>query len=259
MSAIGVIIVDYQSDPLLEKALLALASTRIDIPFRVVIIENSPRRTRPNIPEGLDVKFFPQEKNLGFGRAVNLARRNLQTPYFLLLNPDVKIFPNTLSILCDYMERNTDVGIAVPKLLDSQGNLQLSARRFYDLPTILLRRTFLGRFYPDHQFIRKHLMADWDHETIKEIDWALGACMLIRSKAVGDHVFDPRFFLYFEDVDLCVRLKKVGWKVVYHPEAIAVHEHLQESRRNPFSRANYAHFVSWIKFMIKHRSISGIR
>ena len=82
--------------------------------------------------------------------------------------------------------------------------------------------------------------------------------MLIRSKAAGEEVFDPRFFLYFEDVDLCLRLKKAGWKVVYHPEALAIHEHRQESRKNPFSRANYEHFKSWIKFILKYRNISGI-
>ncbi|MEK7307338.1 MAG: glycosyltransferase, partial [Nitrospirota bacterium] len=99
---------------------------------------------------------------------------------------------------------------------------------------------------------------DWDHMTIREIDWALGACMMIRTEAVPDEVFDPRFFLYFEDVDLCLRLKKAGWKVVYHPEAAAVHEHRQKSRKNPFSRANYEHFKSWVKFILKYRNISGI-
>lgn len=98
-------------------------------------------------------------------------------------------------------------------------------------------------------------MKDWGHASIQEIDWALGACMLIREKAVGAEIFDPRFFLYFEDVDLCFRLKKAGWKVMYHPEAIAIHHHRQKSRTSFFSRSNFAHLVSWIKFMAKHKSI----
>src|SRR5579883_1490346 len=99
---IGVIVVDYRSDPLLERALIALAAAASALPVKVVVIQNQPIRDRPKVPEGLSVEFYPQAKNLGFGRAVNLARRSLQTPYFFLLNPDVEVFPNTLSVLFEY-------------------------------------------------------------------------------------------------------------------------------------------------------------
>ncbi len=258
MNPVGVIIVDYQSDPLLERALNALSSTKPPH-FNVVIVENDPKRPRINIPDNLNVEFLHSEDNLGFGRAVNLARRHLQTPYFFLLNPDVVLLPETLSILFNYMEKHADVGIAVPKLLESDGALQHSSRTFYGFSSILFRRTFLGKLFPNHPALRRHLMVDWDHQSIREIDWALAACMLIREKAVGEEIFDPRFFLYFEDVDLCLRMKKEGWKVIYHPEAVAKHEHRQKSRQSPFSRANYQHFINWMKFMVKHKGISGMR
>ncbi len=255
---IGVIVVDYQSDPLLNRALSAISRTSSDFSLKVVVIENSPRNSRPEIPENLGVQFFRQNKNMGFGRAVNFARKKLSTPYFFLVNPDVVVFPETLSILYEYMEKHSDIGLIAPKLLDSQGNLQMSARRFYDVSAILFRRTFLGKMFPNSPAIRNHLMTDWDHASIQEIDWALGACMLIRQEAVGEEIFDPRFFLYYEDVDLCLRLKKSGWKVVYHPEAKAIHEHRQASRKTFLSRANLEHFISWVKFVTKHKSISGI-
>lgn len=258
MNDIGIIVIDYQSDPLLDQALMALANSALSSTFKVVVVENRPRRIHRDIPKNIDIQFLTQKKNLGFGRAVNLARRQLHAPYLFILNPDVQVFQNTISILHDFMKKNSQVGLVVPKLLDPKGNVQASARKFYDLPTIFCRRSFLGKLFPDHQRLRDHIMADWDHMTIREIDWALGACMMIRTEAVPDEVFDPRFFLYFEDVDLCLRLKKAGWKVVYHPEAAAVHEHRQKSRKNPFSRANYEHFKSWVKFILKYRNISGI-
>lgn len=258
MNPVGIIMVDYQSDPLLVDALDALSSIKSPS-FNIVIVENDPKAPRIDIPDNLKVEFLRSEKNLGFGRAVNLARRHLETPYFFLLNPDVVLSPETLPILFTYMEKHDDVGLAVPKLLKSDGTLQYSSRTFYRLSDILFRRTFFGKLFPNHPSLKRHLMTDWDHDSIREIDWALGACMLIREKAVGEEIFDPRFFLYFEDVDLCLRLKKAGWKVIYHPEAVAIHEHRQKSRKSFFSRANYEHFVSWIKFVVKHKGFSGTK
>ncbi len=259
MNTIGVIIVDYRSDPLLDRALAALSVSVLSAALKIVVVENCPRKARLQLPQNLDLRFLPQKTNLGFGRAVNLARRHLQTPYFLILNPDLQLFPKTISILHDYLEKHPDVGAVVPKLIDPAGNLQYSARTFYDFLTIILRRTPLGGLFPDHPSLRRHLIMDWDHNSIREIDWALGACMMVREKAVGEEIFDPRFFLYFEDVDLCLRLKKEGWKVIYNPEALAVHEHRQESRKFFFSRTNVEHALSWVKFMIKHRGLSVIR
>ncbi len=250
---IGVIIVDYRSDPLVEKVLTTLSQSNVK-PSKVLIVENLPIASRASSPENLDVQYLRQEHNMGFGRAINIARKTLQSSYIFILNPDIELYPKTLSVLYQYMNNHPDIGLIVPKLLDSNKKLQYSARKFYDLQTVLFRRTHLGRLFPNHPVLKKHLMLDWDHNSIQEIDWALGACMLIRAEAVADEIFDPRFFLYFEDVDLCLRLKKNGWKVVYHPEAVAIHAHRQKSRKSFFSRENYEHFVSWIKFMLKYKS-----
>ena len=233
---VGVIVVDYHSDPQLSMALSALAADESGRALRVVVVQNSPTTSPPIPPPGLAVEWIRSAKNLGFGRAVNLARARLSTPYLWVLNPDVQPAPSALGILCDYLDGHPKVGIVAPKLLDADGQLQSSVRTFYDLPTLLLRRTPIGRYFPNHPRLRRHLMTDWDHADIREVDWALGACLLIRSAAVPTEIFDPRFFLYFEDVDLCLRLKLAGWPTVYHPQATARHLHRQASRRHPLSR-----------------------
>jgi len=258
MISLGIIIVDYQSDPLLDEAISSIRSSQVQFKFKIVVVENCPIKHRLDSPQDSEIQFLPQRGNLGFARAVNLARYQLSTPYLLVMNPDTRLLPETLSTLYGYLEKHKNVGLVVPKLISPNRSLQFSARRFYDFPTVLFRRTFLGRIFPNHPIIRRHLMADWDHNDVREIDWALGACMMIRAEAVGEAVFDSRFFLYFEDVDLCLRLRKAGWRVVYHPQAVAIHDHRQSSRKKLLSRANYEHLLSWIKFVLKHRSISGV-
>ncbi len=255
--AIGVILVDYRSDPDLAQALQALAEDRSALLLSVVVVQNCPTAAPPRVPAGLSVRFLRSEKNLGFGRAVNQARRHLQTPYFLTLNPDTWLAPDALGLLHRHMETHPDVGVVVPRLFDAVGQLQFSVRTFYDLPTLLLRRTPLGRLLPNHPRLVRHLMSDWDHADLREVDWALGACMLIRATAVPDEIFDPRFFLYFEDVDLCLRLKRAGWKTVYHPSATARHAHRQESRRRFWGRAHFAHIQSGVQFVVKHKGFGA--
>jgi GT2 family glycosyltransferase len=253
---VGVILVDYHSDPQLSDALRALAADRSGLSLRIIVVQNSPVSPSPDLPVGMTVEWIKSEKNIGFGRAVNLARVRLHTPYLWILNPDVLPAPNALRILHQHLRLHPDVGLVVPKLLGLDGQLQYSVRRYYDLPTLLLRRSPLGRFFPNAPRLRRHLMSDWDHADIREIDWALGACLLLRATAVPAEVFDPRFFLYFEDVDLCLTLQTAGWKTVYHPDAVARHAHRQASRRHFFHRATWEHFKSGLLFALKHRGFS---
>ena len=98
-------------------------------------------------------------------------------------------------------------------------------------------------------------MSDWDHGDVREVDWVLGAAMMMRREAIGDTVMDERYFIYFEDVDLCVRLQQKGWKVIYHPGAEMVHHHRRASADGFLNRRKYEHFKSWIKFSLKHAGL----
>jgi N-acetylglucosaminyl-diphospho-decaprenol L-rhamnosyltransferase len=117
-----------------------------------------------------------------------------------------------------------------------------------------MRRGPWKNTFSNHRLIRQHLMMDWDHKSLRAVDWGLGAAMMIRRAAAGQELFDERYFLYFEDVDLCFRIHKSGWKVLYNPDAGIVHHHLRESA-NVFSlRAKGHHFLSMVKYLWKQRS-----
>ena len=198
------------------------------------------------------VTFIANGSNDGLASAANRAFRKSRGEYILNLNPDVMATPRSVTILFDFLKNNPDVGAVFPKLLNKDGSLQLSCRRFYDLPTVILRRTPLHRIVGKRRLDR-HLMTDFDHRTVRNVDWALGAAFLIRRKALypQNRLFDHRYFLYFEDVDLCMDLRRRGWRVTYHPDAVMFHDHIRHSASKPFSRANWAHFTSYLKFSLK--------
>ena len=148
--------------------------------------------------------------------------------YVLILDDDTVVQPGALDCLIRYMEDQPKVGLCGPKLTDADGELQLSCRRF---PTLIDK---LARRLPSvlaQKVVRKVEMADWDHRTIRLVDYVIGACQVIRRRALQEvGLFDERIFYGPEDVDMCLRLQQAGWSVVYNPEAVIVHKERRMTR-----------------------------
>jgi len=251
---ISIIVVNYNTRDLLEECLTSLFSNHPACGFEVFVVDNHSRDGSRALLE----RRFPQctlignRKNLGFARAANQAYRINKGKYCLIMNPDLRVLPGSIQRLWDFMESHPDVGIVFPKLYNPDGSLQYSCRTFHTIGTIFLRRTPLGRLFSNSKILRDHLMMDWDHNTIREVDWALGGCMMVRREAIpGSQLFDERFFLYFEEVDLCYRIKKTPWKVVYNPEAAMIHHHLRESAGKGLNPQKIEVIKSWVKFKLK--------
>ena len=256
---LSIIVVNYNSREFISSCLNWIRKYLGGLSYEIIVIDNhsvdgSPQLIRENFP---DVSLIENGKNLGFGKAINEGYKKAGGKYLLILNPDVEILPGSIEKMIHFLEDHPEIGLLLPKLVNPDGSLQFSCRTFYDFSTLVFRKTPLGKVFPNHKIIRKHLMLDWDHREPREVDWGLGACMFLRKGALGNReIFDERFFLYFEDVDLCLRLKKEGWKVVYYPEAVMIHSHLRHSAQGGFSRAKWEHLKSLIKFYFKHRRFS---
>jgi GT2 family glycosyltransferase len=256
---ISIIIVTYNNAEFILSCLQSFPDSLAELEHEVIVVDNhSTDGSRSIIRENFPGLCLISNKfNLGFARAVNQGFRKAKGKYFLILNPDVQLLPGSIDKMIHFLEGHPAIGVLLPKLLSPDGSLQFSCRTFYDFSTLFFRRTPLGKIFPNHKIIRKHLMMDWNHDEIREVDWGLGACMCVRKEALGGQdIFDERFFLYFEDVDLCLRLKKEGWKVVYYPEAVMVHAHIRQSADGVFNRAKWEHFKSLIKFYFKHQRFS---
>jgi GT2 family glycosyltransferase/lipopolysaccharide/colanic/teichoic acid biosynthesis glycosyltransferase len=181
--------------------------------------------------------------------------------YALVLNPDIVVLPGALDRLVEFMDEHPEVGIAGSKLLNEDGSLQYSCRRFYTFWTLVLRRTPLGRLFKNGRTISNYLMLDYDHEQSREVDWVIGACMIVRKEALADFGgMDERFFLYFEDVDWCYRVWQSGWKVWYVADSVMRHSYARESARPGLSKQIITHGLSMIHFYEKWgKAIYGLK
>lgn len=251
---VSVIIITYNSADVIRPCLDALAAQRFSGTCEVIVVDNASRdgtadRVRREYP---DVVLLAQADNLGYSRGVNVGIRRARGRYFFILNPDTVVRPDALQRLYEYAQAHPEAGIVGPRLEFHDGTVQYSCRRFYTLRVLLLRRTPLGRLMPNSRAVREHLMQDFDHATTRPVDWVLGAAMFVRRDAVERvGAMDERFFLYFEDVDWCYRMRQAGLDVVYHPEAVVTHGYRRESAQRVLGRSFVAHLVSLFRYWEK--------
>ncbi len=256
MAQLVIVIINYNTADLLPACLEGIFASDPPCHFEVQIVNNGPSAEMEGslLSEYPGVRIHQNPRNLGFGAAANLGASLWESPYFLFLNPDVVPRPGSWVRLWQTIEAHPSAGMVAPRLVNPDGSLQYSCRRFYQWPTLIMRRFPLNRMWPDHPVIQRHLMREWPHLEMREVDWALGAAMLVRRAALADRdIFDPRFFLYFEDVDLCFRLRQNGWRVLYDPASVMVHQHRRESAGRVFHPEKSHHFLSLVKFLLKHR------
>jgi N-acetylglucosaminyl-diphospho-decaprenol L-rhamnosyltransferase len=260
MSRLSVVFVNYRSGRFLKTALHAVLQSLTSNDFEILIVNNDsaadllPLQGR-NWPS---TRIIQNASNLGFGTAANLGYRQSSGKHVLLLNPDVLVQPGSVEALIRTSESRLDAGIVIPQLRHPDGTLQYSCRRFYSYSTLLMRRGPWRALFENHSGVRAHLMQDWEHDSLAEVDWGIGAAMLIRRDAITDSsLFDEQFFLYFEDVDLCLRMRRAGWKVLYQPAAVMIHRHQRDSARLGSWGAKRHHFLSLMKFLRKHRFQPG--
>lgn len=250
---VSIVIVVYRTPEHLQRALDALAAAAPALRWECLVIDNDPRHgdCRGVASGRPGVRYVPNERNVGFGRACNQGMRMARGRYLFLHNPDLEVRPGSLEALVELADREPDAGLIAPRLHYADGRLQESCRTFYTVRIFLLRRTLLGRLFPGSSAIRRHLMLDWDHESTREIDWAIGAALLVRREAVDDvGMMDERFFMYFEDVDWCYRMHQRGWRVFYHPVSRMVHHWRRESARRP-GRGLWVHLGSTFRYYEK--------
>jgi N-acetylglucosaminyl-diphospho-decaprenol L-rhamnosyltransferase len=183
-----------------------------------------------------DAHWHQTGANLGFGAGANrgAARTDAANPYLLVCNADVVLEPGALKAMVEAIEADPRRAVVGPRVEDTEGELYPSARTFPDLADAV-GHAFLGFVAPRNRFTRRYRMLDWDHAEPAEVDWVSGSCFLARREAwqrVGG--FDERYFMYAEDVDLCWRVRREGWTVVYEPAARVVHVQGASTALHPY-------------------------
>ena len=221
-----IIIVSYNTCDILRQCLQKLYQNSGDLTFEVIVVDNASKDNSVDMvrAEFPHVRLVNSQINLGFAAANNVAFRLGRGNYFILLNSDAFIQPNTLQQFYDRMEEQKKVGIAGGLLVNTNGSCEPSARLFPSLLNDFLQMSGLGSKFPKSRFFGRYDRT-WEHPEIScETDWVPGAFCIIRRSALKNvGYFDERFFLYFEEVDLCKRMKKRGYSIWYWGDLSITH------------------------------------
>lgn len=258
---VSFITVGYKTPGLIRQLLRGVEDAAFGFPYEYFFVNNAPgdgtsEMVRAAFPW---VSVMDAPRNLGFGRSNNMAAGCAAGEYLMLLNPDITVFAGEMEKLVAHADAHPEAGIVGPKLLNPDRTVQ---RWYYRFPTPMVpvcRRTPIGRTTWGARILDRYFMSDADPNAVGDIDGLFGSAMLVRRNAYVElGGFDERFFMYFEDIDLCRRAWEAGWRVRYAPVASFVHYHQRESySRNPFRLVTNPlvreHIKSGMKYFMKYR------
>ncbi|MGO9117846.1 MAG: glycosyltransferase [Desulfomonilaceae bacterium] len=252
-----VVTVNYHNENRIIRMIESLRS--VDLVKKLIIVDHSGSDILNSINSDFPISVIPQP-NRGYGAGLNRGLRQIpdQDALVMLCNPDTAILnPEKLQHALHYMNQSPEIGCLIPRLLTREGASQPAARRFYTLSTLLtVRNPWILKRWPE--FLKEHYYSEDLDNGPYEIDWGSGSTMFVRNSLFPYPIsFDERFFLYFEDVDLCAQIWDHGFSVVYYPDLIVNHDGARLSRRSFHYLA--VHLTSLLKFIYKYRGLFNRR
>jgi GT2 family glycosyltransferase len=231
---LSVIIVSWNTKDLLRACLSSLHKEIAALEAEVFVVDNdsSDGSAAMVAAQFNSVKLIANATNRGFAAANNQALALASGDYILLLNPDTEVQPGGLPFLIEFIERHPKAGIVAPQLLNSDGSIQRSCRQFPSFLGMTYELLGLSRMFSHVQKFRQYKMLDWNHDDERQVDQPEGACLLVR-RAVIEQVgkLDEGFFMLFEEVDWCYRIKQAGWEIWFTPGAKVVHHYGQSIKQ----------------------------
>ncbi len=255
---LSITIVSFKSKELLRGVLQSVLDSQTSYSWEVIVVDNG---SEDGTVEMLQQEFLPRPEwngrmvvvpntNVGFGKGHNLALKQASGEYWLILNPDSKLFPNTIQELIDFLKSRPDVGMVTPKLIKADGTMDLACRRNLPNPWNALSK-FLGlqKLFPNNKKFASYNLLYAPEDQEMEIEACNGAFMLL-SPACKQAVkgFDEDFFMYGEDLDFCLRAGQAGFKIWYYPKVLCYHYKGQSSKLVSNWMLREFHKANWIYY-----------
>ncbi len=234
---LSIVIVNWNVCDLLRDCLLSISAPNArsaDLSVETIVVDNastdgSVEMVRRTFPQ---VTLIANDDNPGFTGGNNRGIAASRGRYILLLNPDTKVLGDALALMVAYMNAHPAVGALGPTLLNPDGSVQSSRRRFPTPATAFLESTSLQSWFPRHRLLRDYYVLDKPDDAIAQVDWVTGACLLARRAALEQvGLLDDGYFMYSEELDWCRRAKAAGWQIVYYPAAQVIHHGGQSSEQ----------------------------
>ncbi|MBN1310043.1 MAG: glycosyltransferase family 2 protein [Anaerolineae bacterium] len=261
----GIVIVNWNTCDLLKRCLETVFASTGTVTYRVIVVDNgssdgSAKMVAEQFPH---VLLLSGHGNVGYPAGNNLGLRALgyhagdvaasDAPrYALLLNPDTELPSDVLAKMLCYLDADPGIGIAGPKLVLPNGQLDLACRRSLPTPEVAFWRMIgFSKLFPRSRRFARYNLTYLDEDEISEVDAVVGAFMVVRREAIEEvGLLDEAFFMYGEDLDWCKRIKEAGWKVMYYPHVQVMHIKRAASRQS--KRARYEFVRAFLIFYNKH-------
>ena len=249
---ISVVIVNYNVKEYLEQALISLQRALAGISHEIFVVDNasidgSAAHIRKRFPE---VILIESRENLGFGKANNLALKQVSGEYVVLINPDTVVQEDTFTALLKFFESTPDAAAATCKILNPDGSFSIDCRHNIPTPADAFWKVIgFSKLFPKSKIFARYHLTYLDPEETYPVPAISGSFMMIK-KAVLDEVgyFDERFFMYCEDIDLCARIGQAGYQIWYVPTSQIIHYKGESTKKNDidyvitFNKALYQFF-----------------
>ncbi len=257
---VSIIIVNYKVPDEICQLLRSVQKADLSDQTEVIIVDNASDDNSQRIVTDAfpGTTWIALKNNIGFGKACNVGSQSAQGTYLLFINPDTLISENTLRVSVDFLASHPEVGIMGPKIIEPDGSFQMQCRRSFPTPfNAFAHFTGLSRLFPKSPRFGQYKLNHINPDTSMEVDAVSGSFMFLRHELFKDlGGFDKAFFMYGEDLDLCARCRRLGYKVWYNSETQIVHFKGKSSTKNAI-RARIAFWEAMIIFSKKYRHSYG--
>lgn len=224
---LSIIIVHYKVKNELFECIKSIQKEQTKIPYEIIVVDNDERELiKGELKEKFPwVRYVKSPYNIGFGAGNNLGAKHAQGDLLFFLNPDTSVFPQAIDILASFLLKEKNIGIVAPLLVDNDNSIY-SQQGSQELGVLqgIAALSFLNKLFPNNYISRKFFLAGWDKKNVKEVDVVPGTALMIKNEIFNKiGKFDERFFLYFEEFDICNRVKELGYKIYILPKAKVKH------------------------------------
>lgn len=224
-ATISIIYIYYNTPKEIVDSLRSISKAARNSDYEIIVVDNNSPMPIPQSVSSLSkLKVIKNKENIGFGAAINQATRIANGAFLLFVNPDTTFFPGAIRSLYSRLKNDKAIGVIGPKILGADGRVLDSISLPPFLPNALVIFSFLKKFWPFQLIDEKYHLRSLDRDTEHRVPVVSGACMLMRREVFNKvKGFDKKFFMYFEEADLCIRIQKLGLKNLYYPEAQLTH------------------------------------
>ncbi|MHB8841321.1 MAG: glycosyltransferase family 2 protein [Candidatus Aquicultor sp.] len=224
---LSIVLVNYNSADMLVDCLRSIHESKLDFEHEIIVVDNdshddSLKKAKSGFPA---VRYLENKDNIGFARANNQGIRLAKGQYVLIQNPDTLVIGHAIENLVGFIRNNPGIGIVGGKLLNRDGSLQYSIRRFPAITGQLFEALFMHKIAPQlSRRLGEVVLGESAYGKPLGVDWITGAIMMVDRAAIEQvGMLDESFFLYAEEVDWCYRMRQNGWRIVYYPDAVFTH------------------------------------